>query len=165
MPFFVFFFPPVLQRDSRQYVFRIHWQLSQRQRCREDRQGGQAGVSQVSGGECRTVGSHRMSCPVLYWSVLGLCVCVCVRFISLIEVWGALLFSKLVTYFKASNWHDSAPTALRATRGFIKACIWSGGEKNAVKVKTNKKRGRGLSESYKVTDVPRHFTPSGWKIP
>lgn len=68
------------------------------------------------------------------------CLSVCMCFIFLDWSAGALLFSKLVTYFKASSWHDSAPTALRVTRGFIKACIWNsrGEKKNAVKVKTNK---------------------------
>lgn len=56
---------------------------------------------------------------------LSACLCVCARTCYSAD-WsvGALLFSKLVTYFKASNWHDSTPTALRVTRGSVKACIW-----------------------------------------
>ena len=61
-------------------------------------------------------------CGFLLVSASPVCVCV---FYSLDWSVGALLFSKLVTYFKASNWHDSTPTALRVTRGFIKACIWN----------------------------------------
>lgn len=46
--------PLVLQRGSRQHILGVHRQLPQRQRCRENRQGGQAGVPQVPGGECWT---------------------------------------------------------------------------------------------------------------
>lgn len=76
--------------------------------------------------------AHRRACAFLPACVLFfLCM-----FYFLDWSVGALLFSKLVTYFKASNWHDSAPTALKVTCGFIKACIW----------KSRKKRCQGLDK-------------------
>lgn len=77
---------------------------------------------------------------------------------------GALLFSKLVTYFKASNWHDSAPNALRVTRGFIKACIW-----NRRKMLSRSRQIKQGCEPVRVLQSHRHvsrrFRPSGWEIP
>lgn len=79
-------------------------------------------------------------------------VCLCVFYFLDWSV-GALLFSELVTYFKASNWHDSVPTALRVTRGFIKACIWN--SRKTLSRSRQIKQGCSLLEYYKVTDVCR----------
>lgn len=89
------------------------------------------------------------------WARSSASQCVCTRPFYFLD-WsvGALLFSKLVTYFKASNWHDGAPTALRVTRGFIKACIWNSRKMLSRSKQIGKKNGNTrLTEHYKVTDM------------
>lgn len=94
---------------------------------------------------------------------LSVCVWVCVFYFLDWSV-GALLFSKLVTYFKASNWHDSAPTALRVTCGFMKACIWNSG-KMLSRSRQNKTGIQPVWVLQSHRHVPRHFRPAGWKNP